>query len=184
MDFSVCFGDFPSLVLDTCKLRRIAVGDADFLHGYYNNPNVYRYLDWNGPSSKEHAIEMINHWNRGYAEGWIIRFGIADKETDELIGTIFLNGFDGRRAEVGYELSERHWKRGIMSDALRAIIDLGFTSLGRTRIQATVCAENAASANLLVKHGFEFEGVLRQYEEHYVTKEVKDMRLYSLIKGQ
>lgn len=183
MDFQKHLGDFPSFPLTTCNLRRIETADAAALYGYYHNEKVYRYLDWHGPSSVDDAIEVINHWTGGYKDGWIIRFGIADKATNELIGTVFLNGFDGKRAEIGYELSEAHWGKGIMSEAVNRVIDFGFTALGRTRIQATVCNENVASERLLLKCGFRFEGTLRQYEEHYVTKEVKDMKLYSIISG-
>jgi ribosomal-protein-alanine N-acetyltransferase len=182
MNFSEHFSDFPFLTLNTCNLRRIDIKDANALFNYYHNKNVYKYLDWYGPTSIENAIEIINHWNNGYKDGWIIRFGIATKDTNELIGTIFLNSFDGKRAEVGYELSQDHWRKGIMSEVLKKIIEIGFNTLNRTRIQATVCHENAASEQLLLKCGFQFEGILRQYEEHYVTKEVKDMKLYSIIK--
>lgn len=182
MEFSKHFVEFPFFILEKCVLRKIDSKDASALFNYYHNKNVYQYLDWYGPSSIDNAIEIINHWNNGYKEGWIIRFGIANKETNELIGTIFLNSFDGKRAEIGYELSEDYWRKGIMAEALRKIVDFGFTTLGRTRIQATVCNENTASERLLLKCGFQFEGVLRQYEEHYVTKEVKDMKLLSIIK--
>lgn len=47
-----------------------------------------------------------------------------------------MNNFEGRRAEIGYELSEDHWKKGIMSEAMKEIINLGFNQLGLTRIQA------------------------------------------------
>ena len=181
MDFSKYFNEFPSFTLDKCNLRKIEIEDADALFTYYNNINVYQYLDWNGPSSVDNSIEIINHWNRGYSEGWIIRFGITETISNELIGTIFLNSFEGKRAEMGYELSEKHWRKGIMSEAIMKVIDFGFNTLERTRIQATVCNENTASEQILLKNGFHYEGLLRQYEEHCVTKKVKDMKLYSII---
>ncbi len=181
MDFSKYFNEFPSFTLTKCNLRKINTTDSEHLYTYYNNVKVYQYLDWNGPESKEQAIEVINRWNSGYTEGWIIRFGIADKNTNELIGTIFLNSFDGKRAEIGYELSEKNWNKGIMSEAINKVLDLGFNTLERTRIQATVCNENIVSEKILINNGFEYEGLLRQYEEHYVTKEVKDMKLYSRV---
>jgi ribosomal-protein-alanine N-acetyltransferase len=182
MNFSDYFSEFPFFSLNTCNLRKIDIKDANALYKYYNNKNVYQHLDWYGPSSIDNAVEIINHWNNGYKDGWIIRFGIVTKDTNELIGTIFLNSFDGKRSEIGYELSQDHWRKGIMSEVVNTIIHFGFETLKRTRIQATVCHENTASEQLLLKNGFQLEGILRQYEEHYVTKEVKDMKLYSIIK--
>jgi len=182
MNFSDHFSEFPFLSLNTCNLRKIDIKDATALYKYYNNKNVYQYLDWYGPSSIDNAVEIINHWNNGFKDGWIIRFGIVTKDTNELIGTIFLNSLDGKRAEIGYELSQDHWRKGIMSEVVNTIINFGFNTLNRTRIQAIVCHENTASEKLLQKNGFQYEGILRQYEEHYVTKDVKDMKLYSIIK--
>jgi ribosomal-protein-alanine N-acetyltransferase len=175
------FNEFPSFSLTRCNLRKIDIDDAESLYKYYNNIKVYQYLDWNGPGSKDQAIEVISRWNKGFAEGWIIRFGITDKNTNDLIGTIFLNSFDAKRAEIGYELSETHWRKGIMTEAITKLIDFGFNTLNRTRIQAIVNSSNVASEQLLIKLGFEYEGLLRQFEEHYVTKEVKDMKLYAKI---
>lgn len=182
MDLRGRCADIPTFDLARCRLRKLREGDAAALHRYYSDPRVYRHLDWQGPGSEEDARSAIARWNQGFAEGWIVRFGIADRATDELVGTVFLNGFEGRRAEVGYELAADRWRRGIMSEALRAVLDFGFGPLGRTRIQATVAPGNAASAALLEKHGFVCEGLLRQYEEHFVTKEIKDMRLFALVR--
>ena len=129
MNFTDYFDNIPTFMLRTCNLRQIGLHDASNLFRYYNNKNVYQYLDWNGPSSEEEAKKIINHWNHGFKDGWIIRFGIVDPQQNELIGTIFLNGFEGRRCEIGYELSEEYWNKGIMSDAIKAMIDLALSHL-------------------------------------------------------
>lgn len=175
--------DVPTIALNSVTLRKLRATDAAALFRYYHNPSVYQHLDWYGPSSTEDAEALIARWNRGFEEGWILRFAIADTSTDEIIGTIFLNGFEGKRAEVGYELSESCWNQGIMSEALQGIVELGFNRLGRQRIQACVSHENRASQRLLLKNGFEQEGVLRKYECHEVSGELKDMILYSIVRG-
>lgn len=174
----------PTIESTKITLRKMEDKDAYDLFQYYNNENVYQYLDWNGPESVEDAGKIIKIWNRGFEEGWILRFAIAEKATNRIIGTIFLNNFEGRRAEVGYELSEGYWKRGIMSEAIKEILNLGFNQLGLTRIQAFVCEENIASKHLLQKFCFYKEGYLRQYECHSVSGKCKDMYIYSLLKEE
>jgi ribosomal-protein-alanine N-acetyltransferase len=174
--------EIPTIESKAVVLRKIRVDDAPALYQYYNNKNVYQYLDWNGPSSAEHAVEIIERWNKGFVDGWIIRFAIADRETDKIIGTIFLNNFEEKRAEIGYELSEAYWRKGMMSDAMKLVLELGFHKLGFVRIQAFVCDENIGSKQLLKKLRFIEEGYLRQYECHSVTGECKDMYIYSLLK--
>lgn len=182
MDIVQVLKDIPTITNRKITLRKIQEKDAYDLFQYYHNENVYRYLDWNGPESVEDAKRIINIWNNGFLDGWILRFAIVDNVTSTIIGTIFLNNFEGKRAEVGYELSEDYWKRGIMSEALKEILKLGFTQLGLNRIQAFVSEQNTASKQLLKKFGFQKEGYLRQYECHSITGECKDMCLYALIK--
>ncbi|MFB7159286.1 GNAT family N-acetyltransferase [Lysinibacillus sp. NPDC056232] len=182
MNFTELLGtSFPTVQTERIKLRKLKLEDAPTLFNYYSNENVYRYLDWNGPETLERSSEVIHFWNKGYDEGWIIRFAIANKETDEIIGTIFLSEFAGKRAEMGYELSEEYWHRGIMSEAVKEVLAIGFNQLGLVRIQAIVSEENIASKQLLSKFNFKEEGCLRQFECHSVTGECKDMLIYSLL---
>ncbi|MEG1256549.1 GNAT family protein [Clostridium sp.] len=184
MILSEMIREIPTIELEKINLRRMRNSDATDLFQYYNNKNVYQYLDWNGPNSIKHAEEIIDIWNKGFEENWIMRFAIADKNTDKIIGTIFLNSFDGKRAEIGYELSEEFWRKGIMSEAMKAVLTLGFDKLQLKRIQAFVCAENIGSKEILMKFGFEEEGYLRQYETHSVTGQCNDMYIYGLLKEE
>lgn len=182
MNFTELLGSsFPTVQTEQIILRKLKLEDAPALFNYYSNENVYRYLDWNGPETLERCYEVIHFWNEGYDKGWIIRFAIANKETDEVIGTIFLSEFAGKRAEMGYELSEEYWRRGIMSEAVKEVLSIGFNQLGLVRIQAIVTEENIASKQLLSKFNFKEEGCLRQFECHSVTGECKDMWIYSLL---
>lgn len=176
--------DIPTIETTKVTLRKIKNEDAYDLFQYYNNENVYQHLDWNGPESTEDADRIIRIWNKGFEEGWIIRFAITEKITNKIIGTIFLNNFEGRRAEIGYELSEDYWQKGIMSEAMKEVLKLGFKQLNLTRIQAFVCEENIASKHLLKKFNFQEEGYLRLYECHEVSRECKDMYIYAVLKNE
>ena len=176
--------DIPTIENIKITLRKMQEKDANDLFQYYNNENVYQYLDWNGPKSVEDAERIIKIWNKGFEEGWILRFAIAEKATNIIIGTIFLNNFEGRRAEIGYELSESYWNKGIMSEAIKEILHLSFNQLAITRVQAFVCEENIASKHLLEKFNFHKEGYLRQYECHTASGKCKDMYIYSLLKEE
>ncbi|QFF99262.1 N-acetyltransferase [Psychrobacillus glaciei] len=173
MNFSKLLETFPTVQTKCIILRKLELEDAPILLNYYSNEKVYRHLDWNGPESLERSYEVINTWNEGYDKGWIIRFAIANKVTNEIIGTIFLSEFAGKRAEIGYELSEEYWCRGIMSEAVKEVLSKGFNQLGLVRIQAFVADENIASKKLLTKFYFKKEGCLRRYECHGVTGNAK-----------
>jgi ribosomal-protein-alanine N-acetyltransferase len=58
--------DIPTIETTTVNLRKIKSEDAYDLFQYYNNENVYQYLDWNGPESTEDADRIIRIWNKGF----------------------------------------------------------------------------------------------------------------------
>jgi ribosomal-protein-alanine N-acetyltransferase len=64
-------------------------------------------------------------------------------------------------ATLGYWLGEEFWGRGIMSEAVTAVTDFCFESFPLRRISAEVFANNRASARVLEKAGFSFEGRLK-----------------------
>ena len=66
-----------------------------------------------------------------------------------------------RSAEIGYWLGETYWNRGIVSEAVRALAEYSFRLFDLARVYAQVFAANPASARVLEKAGFTFEGRLR-----------------------
>lgn len=85
-----------------------------------------------------------------------------------------------RSAEIGYWLGEAFWGRGIASDALIAVTDHAFANYDLCRIYAHVFEWNAASARVLEKAGYAFEGRLRKS----VTKDGQtiDQLMYAAIR--
>ena len=64
--------------------------------------------------------------------------------------------------ELGYWLGEDYWKKGIMSEAIKQVILIGFTTLKCHRIYASIFAYNIGSAKVLEKSGFLKEGKIRE----------------------
>jgi RimJ/RimL family protein N-acetyltransferase len=63
-------------------------------------------------------------------------------------------------AEIGYWLGEEFWNRGIATEAVRAVTNHAFATLGMARVHAEVFHWNTASMRVLEKAGFVREGVL------------------------
>jgi [ribosomal protein S5]-alanine N-acetyltransferase len=62
---------------------------------------------------------------------------------------------------LGYWLGEEFWGRGIMTEAVAAFTDFCFENFLLRRIYAEAFANNPASARVLEKAGFAFEGRLK-----------------------
>lgn len=85
-----------------------------------------------------------------------------------------------RSAEIGYWLGEDFWGRGITTEALIAVSDYAFSRFELCRLYAHVFEGNDASARVLEKAGYAFEGRMRKS----VTKEGKtiDQLMYAMIR--
>jgi [ribosomal protein S5]-alanine N-acetyltransferase len=85
-----------------------------------------------------------------------------------------------RRAEIGYWLAKPYWGRGIMTDVVRVACEHAFREFDLIKIWAAVFSDNAASARVLEKCGFQLEGLLKR---HYVKDgRPIDARFYGLLR--
>ena len=95
------------------------------------------------------------------------RLIIADAETDELLGATGVMRVDeeSRRAEIGYWVAAEHRGRGVASRAVELLAAWALGERGLRRVELHIDPRNAASLRVAEKAGFQFEGVLRGYEE-------------------
>ena len=83
-----------------------------------------------------------------------------------LIGSAGFYDWDGevRSAEFGYDLRPEYWGRGLMAEALTAILDFAFGRLGLNRAQVLLMPRNRRSRRLVERLGFTEEGTLREHD--------------------
>ncbi len=96
------------------------------------------------------------------------------------IGFTFQTDVARRSAEIGYWLGEEFWGRGIATDALIAVSEHVFANYDICRLYAHVFEWNPASARVLEKAGYAFEGRMRKS----VTKDGQtiDKLMYALVR--
>ena len=144
-------------------LRRFMDSDADDLYrNYGSDSNVQRYISFFPCSTKEGAREFIDmHIQRYRATkdfyGWAITLdGVV-------IGSIGLFDIDHESdsCEIGYSLGSRWWGKGYATEAVSAVLDFAFHSIGAHRVQAMYHPDNLASKRVLEKVGMRYEGVIR-----------------------
>lgn len=157
--------NFPRLTTERLVLRQLTLADAPAVFDYFRLDDVTEYYDLESFTELRQAEELIGRWNERFERQAGIRWGIALKSDDRIIGTCGYHGWskEHAKAEIGYELTPACWRQGIMSEALAAIIPYGFESMGLNRIQAFIDQDNAGSRNVLEKAGLREEGLLRDY---------------------
>lgn len=177
------FAHLPTLYTQRLVLRPARMSDAQDLYEYSRDPEVARHVLWDAHTSIHQTRQYIRFLIRQYHSAAPSSFVIALRDTGKVIGTI---GFmwlqsENRAAEVGYSLSRAYWNRGIMTEALRAVLEFGFTRLGLNRIEAQHECDNPASGHVMVKAGMRHEGTLRQ--RLYNKGRYVDVDLYAMLKS-
>ena len=163
------------------QIRSFRPEDAESVARHANNRKVWRNLRDRFP----HPYRVR------HAEVWIDLAAAQTPETNfaiasatEAIGGIGLElrrDVHRRSANVGYWLGEPYWGRGIATRALQAFTEFAFAEFDLVRIDANVYEWNPASARVLEKAGYEYEGRLRKS----ITKDGQtiDEWLYATVRG-
>ena len=81
------------------------------------------------------------------------------KGVREVFGSISLESRGMDRLTLGYAIAPEVWGKGLATEAVQAIVDLGFGLTPSIEVTASSRIENAASRRVLEKCGFAFAGV-------------------------
>lgn len=179
-ELDAVFRTFPHLETENFVLRQIGLDDAEALFEIFSDKEVTRYYDLYPYTHLDEATELIEFFDECFEVERGIRWGIAQKTDNRIIGTcgyVWLRQF---RGEIGYDLNRSHWRQGIMREVLPEILHFGYQRLGLNRIEALVMTENNASAKLLESLNFCEEGTLREYD--FFKGQFHDMRSFARLK--
>ena len=174
----------PTIDANRLSLRWISAADTDAFYAIYSNPEVMRY--WSTPplANREVAANLIKKIQEDWKRRAILKWGIALRTNDQLIGsvTLFNLDFNHHRAEIGYALGRNYWGQGYMNEALMALLKYAFEVLDLHRIEADIDPRNAASIKTLERLGFQREGYLR--ERWHINGEIHDAFFYGLLRHE
>ena len=173
----------PILETERLVLRLPRMQDAETIfRTYAHDPEVCRYVTWKPNQSLEEIRTYMRARLEGIDKGSLFAWVVTYKGDDALLGIIELR-LNVYKADFGYVLARQFWGRGIMSVALRAVVNFAFTLPGMYRVWAVCDAENRASARVMEKAGLTCEGMLRRYIIHpNLSDEPRDVYCYALTR--
>ena len=165
-------------------LRRMRADDAADVFAYASDPQVARLVTWEAHASIEDSRRFLDALLQQYAAGAVAPWGVLQRGEGKIIGTCGFMWWRPRhaRAEIAYAMGRRHWNRGVMTEAVRAVIRFGFERMGLNRIEARCLPENVGSERVMQKAGMAFEGILR--EHMFVKGRFDDLKLYSILRRE
>lgn len=150
---------------DQVRLRALELSDVPTMVGWFNDPEVRRYLLVFAPMSQmaeERWLKDIGASRDDFV------FGIeAPTEAGgwQHIGNVGLHHIDWkhRSAVFGIVIGERAcWNRGYGTDATRVMVRFAFHTLNLHRVQLDVFDFNPRARRAYEKVGFRLEGTRRQ----------------------
>lgn len=145
-------------------LRPFRMSDIDSIRKHANDKAVSRNLSTlPHPYTKKDASfwlkKQIKLQRKKDPEEIVFAVEIKNK----VAGTIGLHKIKrGHKAELGYWLGKEFWGSGIMTEAVRSVVNFGFKDLKLRRIHAGVFLFNKGSARVLEKNGFRLEGISKK----------------------
>jgi GNAT superfamily N-acetyltransferase len=88
--------------------------------------------------------------------------------------------WNGRSAELGYTFHSAHWGKGYAVEAVEALIEYLYETLGVTRVFGMLHPDNRASAQVLERCGLLFEGHTKS--SFWIDDEVSDDWIYGMTR--
>ncbi|BCJ99636.1 GNAT family N-acetyltransferase [Anaerocolumna chitinilytica] len=150
-------------------LRRFIIEDLEQI--FYNCWSDFEVWKWTSYQPMQNVKDVIDtaemftdKWLGAYERPNRYSWAIELKATGQVIGRFFGMHPDDytNQIELAYELGRSWWNQGLMTEAVKAVIDFFFNEIGFNRIYANHAGPNMASGKVMQKAGLTYEGTMRQ----------------------
>ena len=166
-------------------LRRAIREDAEpMFRNWASDPEVTKFLTWPAHSNIAVSEMVIGSWLQEYEKDNYYQWMIVLKELGEPIGSISVVRQNDRveEAEIGYCIGNRWWHKGIMTEALSAVIAYLFDKVGMNRVAARHAPNNPHSGGVMRKCGMKYEGTHRASDRN--NQGICDAAQYAILRSE
>lgn len=163
---TINFSPFPNLETERLLLRRVDANDIKEIFALRSNPETMKYIPRPLVKTDEDALEHIAMIDTKIETNEGINWAITLKNDPKLIGVIghYRIKPEHYRAEIGYMLLPEFNGKGIISEAVKEVVNYGFKTMKLHSVEAIIDPENHGSAKVLEKNGFVKEAHLKENE--------------------
>ena len=179
---TINFHPFKNLETERLLLRRISDDDVNEILELRGNPETMKYIPRPLATTEEEAMAHIKMINDKIESNGGINWAITIKGNPKLIGVIghYRIQPENHRCEIGYMILPQYNGKGLVTEAVKAVVAYGFDNLQMHSIEAVIDPHNIASERVLQKNGF-------IKEAHILENELWDGKfwdtvIYSLLK--
>ena len=171
-----------TLTIDELLLRPWRDTDAPQVFAACQDPDIARWVAIPQPFTMADADAFVEAAIAMWQDGTGAAFAVVDASSDEVLGAVTRFGPEGSTSTFGAWVAEGARGRGVGSRALRALADWTFSTTSTVRIDGYIMVGNAASERMVLRLGWQREGVLRSW---YVAPDgtAVDCVVYSLLRA-
>lgn len=171
--------------LETARMRIRVVGKDDYyaLFEQHSDAELIEMLGFEDTARLELEKHKIKLGMCTYRTSVVV-FHLLDKDSGITMGGFSFHNWypEHRRSEIGYVMREAYRGKGLMREALDALIPYGFEKLNLNRMEAVIAPFNEASKALVKGWQFREEGILK---EHYIVDGViEDSLIFGLTRNE
>jgi ribosomal-protein-alanine N-acetyltransferase len=171
---------------ESVNLRAVERTDASAIYGWFNDPDVTRWL---GEPAASPSLALIQR----HVEAWLEEEAGLDRPTalliqtldDEAIGLIVLSEYrpEARSSQLSILIGNRsHWGQGFGSDALRTVVDVCFHEWNLHRVWLRTEAGNRRAHRMYERCGFRLEATLR--DAAFLDGRFEDVLVFSILENE
>lgn len=174
----------PILETNRLVLRKFDINDAQDLYEYCKDPEVTKQLNFDSYQNIENAQDRIDYLRMKYSQDKLLCWAIVEKRSDKVIGSIdlFHISDNDKQAEVGYVINRTYWNNGYATEALKKVIDYGFSNLELSKICGYCCINNIGSQTVMENAGMIFESIVEN--EIKIKEKLYDAKKYCITDKQ
>lgn len=165
-------------------LRSWQENDLEDFYEYGKNPEIGPNAGWKPHSNIEESRKILNSFVKT-DENWAVVF----KENKKAIGSLGISkdkiGHEGMGSgkEIGYVLSQDYWGKGLMTEAVKRVLEFAFKKLNLDFVSVSHFPFNARSKRVIEKCGFKYEKTLKNSCTNYNGEKLDEM-CYILTKAE
>jgi ribosomal-protein-alanine N-acetyltransferase len=175
----------PRTMWETNRLmiKPAVMADAQVVYEQYaSDSDVAKYMTWSPHTDVSETVAFLRRCEQAWADGSAFPWTLWTKDEGHFVGVLEMR-IRPPVADVGYALSRRWWRHGLMTEALRSLVEWALAQPEIYRVWATCDIENLASSRVLERAGMTREGILRRWLVHpNVSDTPRDCYCYSIVK--
>ena len=179
---TINFHPFKNLETERLLMRRLAASDIKEIRELRGNPETMKFIPRPLVTTDEEALEHFKMIDEKIENNSGINWAITLKGNPKLIGIIghYRIQPENHRCELGYMILPQYNGQGIVTEAIKVVLEYGFDDLNMHSIEAVIDPENFASERVLIKNGFVKEAHI--LENELWNGKFWDTVIYSLLK--